>query len=336
MIPLLEIKQLKTYFHKKKQEIRAVDGVSFNIFKGETVALVGESGCGKSLTSISIMGLVPFSGGKVVEGEIRLNGLNLLEQDENEMCRIRGKDISMIFQDPMTSLNPVMKIGKQLTEVIVYHRKLSRQAAHQEAVQLLRMVGFSDPDQMMNDYPHQLSGGMRQRVMIAIAMSCNPQLMIADEPTTALDVTIQAQVLDLMRDLTRQFDTSILLITHDLGVVSELAQRVIVMYAGQIVEESPIDALFDQPLHPYTSKLIESVPRIDGSLNKLNSIPGTVPSAEHWPSGCRFAPRCSLAFDRCFKEQPDLIQAGEDRKVRCFLHEEAKNTSDSTRGEKHE
>lgn len=322
MTTLLEVKNLKTHFFNKKKVVPAVDGIDLTINKGETVALVGESGCGKSMTSLSIMGLVPTPGGKIVDGEINFDDVNLLQLSENGMCKIRGKDISMIFQEPMTSLNPVLTIGEQLVEVIIYHQKLKRREATKKAIDLLKMVGFSRAAAVIHDYPHRLSGGMRQRVMIAMAMSCNPKLLIADEPTTALDVTIQAQIIDLMKDLTKKFDTSILLITHDLGVVSELAERVIVMYAGQIVEEAKIDDLFNEPYHPYTEGLINSVPSIDGEVKRLHSIPGNVPLPDQLPKGCRFAPRCSKAFDRCFEEEPQITVMDESRLVRCFLHED--------------
>ncbi|PLR68949.1 MULTISPECIES: ABC transporter ATP-binding protein [Bacillaceae] len=322
MSVLLEVKNLKTYFYKKKQAVPAVDGVDLKIHKGETVALVGESGSGKSITSLSIMGLVPSPGGKIVEGEILLNGKDLVKLPEKDLCKVRGNDISMIFQEPMTSLNPVLTIGDQVTEVLIYHQKLPKNQAVKKAIELLRLVGFSRADEIINDYPHRLSGGMRQRVMIAIAMSCNPKLLIADEPTTALDVTIQAQILDLMKDVSRKFDTSILLITHDLGVVSEIAERVVVMYCGQVVEEASVDDLFIEPLHPYTQGLIASIPSIEGDIEKLNSIPGNVPAPDNLPVGCRFAPRCPKAFDRCFSEQPDLTLKSAHRSVRCFLYDD--------------
>lgn len=322
MSKLLEIKNLRTHFVKNKRVIRAVDGIDFQIGKGETIALVGESGCGKSMTSLSIMGLVPSPGGKIVEGEIILDGVNLLDLTEKEMYRVRGKDIAMIFQEPMTSLNPVLTIGDQLTSVIIHHLKLSKKEANKKAIEMLELVGFSDPSKMMKNYPHRLSGGMRQRVMIAMAMSCNPKLLIADEPTTALDVTIQAQVLELMKELSMKFSTSILLITHDLGVVSELAERVVVMYAGQIVEIANIGDLFDEPLHPYTVGLINSVPSIDGEINRLQSIEGNVPAPGSIIQGCKFAARCSRAFDRCTKEEPDLLLMDDSRAVRCFLYDD--------------
>lgn len=322
MSALLEVKNLKTYFKNKKQVVPAVDGVDIQIKKGETVALVGESGCGKSMTSLSIMRLVPSPGGEIVDGEVNFDGTNLLDLSENQMCKVRGNDISMIFQEPMTSLNPVLTVGEQITEVLRYHQKMSRHEATQKAIELLEMVGFSRAADIIQDYPHRLSGGMRQRVMIAMAMSCNPKLLIADEPTTALDVTIQAQILSLMKDLSTQFDTSILLITHDLGVVSELAERVIVMYAGQVVEEATIDEFFEKPLHPYAEGLLESVPSVDGKIDRLYSIKGNVPAPDELPTGCRFAPRCSKAFDRCFHEAPTLKEVEPERSVRCFLYED--------------
>jgi peptide/nickel transport system ATP-binding protein len=322
MSTLLEVKNLKTHFKKNKRVVRAVDGIDFEIKKGETVALVGESGCGKSMTSLSIMGLVPSPEGKIVDGEILLDGVNLVELPEKKMYKVRGKDIAMIFQEPMTSLNPVLTIGDQLMSVIIYHLKLTKKQAETKAIEMLDLVGFSDPKKLLKDYPHRLSGGMRQRVMIAMAMSCNPKLLIADEPTTALDVTIQAQVLELMKKLSVQFSTSILLITHDLGVVSELAERVIVMYAGQIVEIANIDDLFENPLHPYTVGLIDSVPKIDGEIERLQAIKGNVPAPGSIITGCRFAARCSKVFDRCTKEMPALKKVDENRSVRCFLYDE--------------
>lgn len=322
MTNLLEVRNLKTHFKSKKKTVRAVDGIDFKIKKGETVALVGESGCGKSMTSLSIMGLVPKPAGAIVDGEIRLEGTNLVDLPEKEMYKVRGNEIAMIFQEPMTSLNPVLTIGDQLTSVIIHHLKVSKADATQRAIEMLDLVGFSNPEKLLKDYPHRLSGGMRQRVMIAMAMSCNPKLLIADEPTTALDVTIQAQVLELMKKLSVKFSTSILLITHDLGVVSELAERVIVMYAGQIVEVADIDDLFDEPLHPYTTGLIESVPTIDGEIDRLYSIPGNVPAPGAEIIGCKFAARCSRVFDKCTEAVPPLIELEEGRAVRCFLYDE--------------
>lgn len=319
---LLEVKNLKTYFIQKDRTLPAVDGVEFHVKKGETVALVGESGCGKSLTSLSIMGLIPQPGGKIVDGSIKLEGVELTELKEKELQKIRGKEISMIFQEPMTSLNPVLTIGEQIIEVITYHQNVSREEARKIGIELLETVGFSRADEIMDDYPHRLSGGMRQRVMIAIAMSCNPKLLIADEPTTALDVTIQAQIMELLRELTKQFDTSILLITHDLGVVSELAERVIVMYAGQVVEEATLEEIFLEPLHPYTKGLIDSVPSLSGEIKELKAIKGNVPPLENLPKGCRFAPRCEHAFERCWQAAPELNKISDSRKVRCFLYDD--------------
>ncbi|CAF1766334.1 ABC transporter ATP-binding protein [Bacillus subtilis] len=322
MSTLLEVNNLKTYFFRKKEPIPAVDGVDFHISKGETVALVGESGSGKSITSLSIMGLVQSSGGKIMDGSIKLEDKDLTSFTENDYCKIRGNEVSMIFQEPMTSLNPVLTIGEQITEVLIYHKNMKKKEARQRAVELLQMVGFSRAEQIMKEYPHRLSGGMRQRVMIAIALSCNPKLLIADEPTTALDVTIQAQVLELMKDLCQKFNTSILLITHDLGVVSEAADRVIVMYCGQVVENATVDDLFLEPLHPYTEGLLTSIPVIDGEIDKLNAIKGSVPTPDNLPPGCRFAPRCPKAMDKCWTNQPLLLSHKSGRTVRCFLYEE--------------
>ncbi|MDQ0177437.1 ABC transporter ATP-binding protein [Bacillus chungangensis] len=322
MSTLLEVKNLKTHFFRRKKVIPAVDGVDLKINKGETVALVGESGSGKSITSLSIMRLIPSPPGKIVDGEILLEGRDLVKVSEDEMCHIRGNDISMIFQEPMTSLNPVLTIGEQIVEVLIYHQKMSKKEATKKAIELLQLVGFSRAAEIIDDYPHRLSGGMRQRVMIAMAMSCNPKLLIADEPTTALDVTIQAQILDLMKEVSEKFDTSILIITHDLGVVSDVADRVLVMYCGQVVEEAAVEDLFDEPLHPYTIGLMDSIPPIDGDKDRLDSIVGNVPSPEHFPKGCRFAPRCPHAFERCLKEQPELKPTRDGRSVRCFLSDE--------------
>lgn len=321
MSALLEVRNLQTHFFRKKQAIPAVDGVDISIKKGETVALVGESGSGKSITSLSIMGLVPSPAGKIVGGEILFDGQDLVKLTENQLCKVRGNDISMIFQEPMTSLNPVLTIGEQITEVLILHQKMTKTAAMKKAIEMLELVGFSRAAQLINDFPHRLSGGMRQRVMVAMAMSCNPKLLIADEPTTALDVTIQAQILDLMKDLSHKFDTSILLITHDLGVVSEIADRVVVMYCGQVVEEASVDDLFDEPLHPYTEGLMNSIPSIEAEITRLESIKGNVPPPTNLPPGCRFAPRCPKAFDRCFAEAPTLQKQEGNRAVRCFLYD---------------
>lgn len=322
MSTLLEVKNLKTHFFAKDKVMPVVDGVDFTVKKGETLAIVGESGSGKSITSLSIMGLVPKPGGKIVDGEINFDGKDLVKLSENQMYKVRGNEIAMIFQEPMSSLNPVLTIGDQITEVLIYHKKMSYKEARQKAVELLKIVGFARAEGILDDYPHRLSGGMRQRVMIAMAMSCDPKLLIADEPTTALDVTVQAQILELMKDLSKKFDSSIILITHDLGVVAELADRVIVMYAGQVVEESPIVSLFDEPLHPYTQGLLSSIPKIDEEKERLTSIGGNVPSPDSFPKGCRFSTRCPHVMQRCIDEQPQLLEVQPGRKSRCFLHEE--------------
>ncbi|MFN7253516.1 MAG: ABC transporter ATP-binding protein [Anaerobacillus sp.] len=325
MSTLLEVKNLKTHFFSKNKVFPVVDGLDFKVKKGETLAIVGESGSGKSITSLSIMGLVPKPGGKTVAGEIIFDGTDLLSLSENEMFKVRGNDIAMIFQEPMSSLNPVLTIGEQITEVLIYHKKISKKEARERAVELLKIVGFARAEEILDDYPHRLSGGMRQRVMIAMAMSCDPKLLIADEPTTALDVTVQAQILELMKELSKKFSSSIILITHDLGVVAELADRVLVMYAGQVVEESAIVELFDKPLHPYTQGLLNSVPKIDEEQDRLSSIGGNVPSPDNFPKGCRFSTRCAHVMEKCLESQPELIEVYPGRKSRCFLHEEGDN-----------
>ena len=325
MSTLLQVKNLKTHFFSKNKVLPVVDGVDFEVKKGETLAIVGESGSGKSITSLSIMGLVPKPGGKTVDGEIIFDGTDLLQLSENEMFKVRGNEIAMIFQEPMTSLNPVLTIGEQITEVLIYHKKMSKKEARQKAVELLKIVGFARAEEILDDYPHRLSGGMRQRVMIAMAMSCDPKLLIADEPTTALDVTVQAQILELMKELSEKFDSSIILITHDLGVVAELADRVIVMYGGQVVEETGIVELFDNPLHPYSKGLLGSVPKLDEEKERLSSIGGNVPSPDNFPQGCRFVTRCEHAMEKCLTEQPELKEIYPGRKSRCFLHDEGGN-----------
>jgi peptide/nickel transport system ATP-binding protein len=321
--PLLEIDGLKTHFFTRDGIVRAVDGVSFSVFSGETLAVVGESGCGKSVTSLSIMRLVASPPGRIVAGHIRLEGRDLLALSEREMRDIRGNEISMIFQEPMTSLNPVLRIGGQITEALVLHEKLSRSAARARAIEMLRLVGISDPAHSIRQFPHELSGGMRQRVMIAIALACSPKLLIADEPTTALDVTVQAQILDLMGELKRRTGTAIILITHNLGLVAEMAQRVIVMYAGKKVEEAPVTALFARPRHPYTRSLLGSVPRLGASLGETGStrlaeIPGVVPSLKEEIPGCIFAPRCAYATDRCREVYPPLEEKASGHWVSCW------------------
>lgn len=318
---LLEVHNLKTYFYAKSKETKAVDGVSFHLEKGETLAIVGESGSGKSVTSLSLMGLVPQPSGKVVEGSILFEGRDLLSLSEKEMTRIRGNEMAMIFQEPMTSLNPVFTIGNQIAETIMRHTGLKKKEAYAKAVELLRLTGFPRAEETVHEYPHQLSGGMRQRAMIAMAMSCNPKVLIADEPTTALDVTIQAQILDLMREIKQQLNSSIILITHDLGVVAEMADRVLVMYGGQVIEETTVDRIFENSLHPYTNGLLASMPRMDEERERLESIPGSVPAAHNFPQGCRFAPRCSKALPQCTESGPELIEVELGHKVRCFLYE---------------
>lgn len=315
---LLEIKNLKTYFYSDKREIKAVDGVDLSINHGETVALVGESGSGKSITSLSIMKLIPQPPGKIVDGEIIFDGEDLKDLKDHEMNKIRGNRIAMIFQEPMTSLNPVFTIGNQIMEPLMLHKKMSKDQALKRTVQLLELVGFGRAKDIVNEYPHQLSGGMRQRAMIAMAMANSPSLLIADEPTTALDVTIQAQILDLMRELKEKTNTAILLITHDLGVVAEMADRVAVMYAGQIVEEADVYTLFQNPKHPYTLGLMNSIPQLEVEQERLESIPGMVPPAYAYPEGCRFAPRCKFATEACLDDQV-LREIEPGHKVRCVL-----------------
>jgi peptide/nickel transport system ATP-binding protein len=322
MQKLLEVKNLRTYFFTEDGVVPAVDGVSFHVKHGETLGVVGESGCGKSVTSISILRLIPNVSGKIMEGsEILFEGKNLIDLTEKEMRGIRGNDISMIFQEPMTSLNPVMKIGKQISEVLKLHQNKSKEEARGIAIEMLTLVGIPRPEKIIDEYPHSLSGGMRQRVMIAMALACNPKLLIADEPTTALDVTIQAQILGLMRKLKTEFNASIILITHNLGVVAETCQRVIVMYAGKVVEEGSVFEIFEEAKHPYTQGLLRSIPSLDTKHQVLDSIPGSVPNPLNMPKGCRFAPRCIKAMDICKEKQPELTTLGEDRTVRCFLYE---------------
>ena len=323
MEPLLEVKNLKTSFKIGKKWVPAVEQVCFHVDPGETLGIVGESGCGKSVTSMSIMRLLPKATTKIEADEIILNGKNIANYSDKEMAQVRGTGIGMIFQDSMTSLNPVKTIGKQLDEAFIVHHSCDKNEAKNRSIEMLTKVGIPSPEKRYGEYPHQLSGGMSQRVMIAMAMSCNPQLLIADEPTTALDVTIQAQILELMKKIQKEEGMSILLITHDLGVVAEMCTRVIVMYAGEIVEEAPVDVLFYQPAHPYTKGLIASVPKLGSGVKVLPSIPGSVPDLSSLPEGCRFAPRCAFATERCRKEKPDLYPVGEGQRSRCFLAENA-------------
>ena len=319
MTPLLEVKNLRTEFRSGGSVFAAVDGVSFTLEPGETLGIVGESGCGKSVTSLSIMRLVPNPPGRIVAGEVRLQGRNLLDLPESEMQAVRGDAISMIFQEPMTSLNPVHTVGEQIVEGVLLHRPMGKAEARARALEMLRLVKIPSPETRLDEYPHQLSGGMRQRVMIAMALACDPKILIADEPTTALDVTIQAQILDLLRDLRERTGAAIMLITHDLGVVAETADRVIVMYAGRIVEEATVAALFADPQHPYTLGLLGSIPRLGSDGDEaLTAIEGVVPNPFALPAGCRFGPRCPLARDRCHTEQPALQEIAPGHRVACF------------------
>jgi len=321
---LLDIRDLRTYFHTQDGVVKAVDGVDFAVRRGEIVGLVGESGCGKSVTSLSVMRLISYPG-KIESGEVWFDGMNLLDLPRREMTHIRGSRIAMIFQQPTSSLNPVFDAGYQLAEVLAIHQSLRRAAGRKQAVKLLEMVGIPDPEKRIDAYPHELSGGMAQRVMIAMALACDPQLLIADEPTTALDVTIQAQILDLMRHLQAQTGTSIVLITHDLGVVAEMASRIAVMYAGRIVEEAPVRTLFKDPKHPYTQGLLASIPVLGRVTEELDVIPGTVPNLISLPPGCRFAPRCRARVEHgleiCSREEPELRSVAPDHKARCWLYQ---------------
>jgi peptide/nickel transport system ATP-binding protein len=318
--PLLEVRELKTWFYTRDGIVRAVDGISFSVYPGETLAVVGESGCGKSVTSLSIMRLIPSPPGRIVSGSVRFDGRDLLALPEPEMRTIRGNDISMIFQEPMTSLNPVLNVGRQIAEVLVLHQGMDQRRATERAIDMLRLVKIPEAERRVRQYPHELSGGMRQRVMIAMALACNPKLLIADEPTTALDVTIQAQILDLMRELKSKIGAAIVLITHDLGVVAEMAQRVVVMYAGRKVEEAPVGDIFARPRHAYTRGLLDSIPRLEGATRKkrLAEIPGMVPSLKEAVPGCLFAPRCGFATDRCRAEYPPLEEKASAHWAACW------------------
>ena len=324
--PLVEVKNLKTYFYTEDGVVRAVDGVDFSIYPGEVLGIVGESGCGKSVTSLSIMRLISIPG-KIVEGEINFDGKNLVTASEEDMMQVRGNRISMIFQQPQSALNPVFRAGDQISEVLNIHQDFGKEAGRERAVELLKLVGIPEPERRADAFPHELSGGMAQRVMIAMALACVPDLLIADEPTTALDVTIQAQILDLMRDMRKEMGTSVILITHDLGVVAEMAERVAVMYAGEIVEQTDVNRLFDEPLHPYTQGLIGSIPVLGEIKEKLDVIPGSVPNLVNLPPGCRFAPRCQARFKHgltiCTERDPDLEDIKSGHKVRCWLYQNA-------------
>ena len=316
---VLEVKDLKTYFYTEDGEVRAVDGLRYNVKKGECVGLVGESACGKSVSALSIMRLIPYPPGIIVGGEIIFKGQDLLKVSEAEMRHIRGNRIAIVFQEPMTSLNPVLTIKRQLSESLELHRGMDKKTANEEALKLLKLVGLPDAEQRLGDYPHQFSGGMQQRIMIAIALSCNPELLIADEPTTSVDVTVQAQLLDLLDNLRSQFGTSVIIITHNLGVVARYADRVNVMYAGRLVETAPTDVLYSEPKHPYSMGLLASVPRLDlARKRKLSVVDGLPPNLARLPKGCAFAPRCYLAIDRCREEKPELKEVGEDHYSACF------------------
>jgi len=325
-VPLIELKGLKTYFYTEDGVVKAVDGVSFAIEPEQTLGVVGESGCGKSVTALSIMGLVPMPPGKIVEGEIlfykdgKVVQLHRLNPKGREYRSIRGKEIAMIFQEPMTSLNPVFTIGYQIMEAIMLHQKVSKKEAKKKAIEMLRQVGIPEPEQRVDEYPHQLSGGMRQRAMIAMALSCNPSLLIADEPTTALDVTIQAQVLDLMQDLKRKFQAAIMLITHDLGVVAEMCEEVVVMYLGKVVEHAKVRPIFHEPKHPYTQGLLKSIPSLATKKKRLEPIKGVVPDPLNAPPGCPFNPRCPYTMDICRREMPPLKEVAPGHDVACWLY----------------
>lgn len=334
---MLDVIDLQTTFFTDSGEIPAVDHVSFHVNEGEVLGIVGESGCGKSVTSLSIMRLVPKPPGKIVGGEIRFQDKDLVKLSESKMRKIRGNEIAMIFQEPMTSLNPLFTIGSQMMEaVLIHHKKMSKKEAKARCIEMLQLVGLPRSEALFDDFPHQLSGGMRQRVMIAMSLVLDPKVLIADEPTTALDVTTQAQILKLIRDLNNRLNTAVILITHDLGVVAETCERVVVMYSGQVIEEAPVKKIFEEPKHPYTQGLLQSIPDVREEKDRLFSIEGNVPRPGSIKQGCRFASRCKFAFDRCFQEDPEIYSTSDDQHVRCFLYDEegAKKENDPslTRG----
>ena len=331
MEELLRVENLQTTFYTDEAVIRAVDDVSFSVKPGEVIGLVGESGCGKSVASLSIMRLIHYPPGKIEGGKIYLEDRNLLTLSESEMRNIRGNEIAMIFQEPMTSLNPVYKIGDQVGEAIRLHQGLEKSDAWKEAGRMLDLVGIPRPNEILDNYPHQLSGGMRQRAMIAMALSCNPKLLIADEPTTALDVTIQAQILELMRDLKEKINTAIVFITHDLGVIAEMAQYVVVMYTGKVVEQADVESIFNNPLHPYTAGLINSKPRLEEEKEVLDYIPGNVPNPMAMPRGCAFHPRCREVMEVCQQEMPELVETKPGHQVRCWLYQKQKATGEGVK-----
>ncbi len=321
---LLKVKDLATYFTTEEGTVKAVDGVDFEVRRGEVVGVVGESGCGKSITSMSVLRLIAKPQGNIVRGQIIFEGQDLLKLSEEDMRKIRGNKIALISQDPMTSLNPVLTVGEQIMEAIILHQGLDREAAKKKAIEMLRKVGIPEPEKRVDQYPHQFSGGMRQRAIIAMALSCEPKLLIADEPTTALDVTIQAQILDLMREIKEKYNAGIIFITHDLGVVAEMCDFVCVMYAGKVVEATDVFTLFKTPSHPYTMGLLKSIPRLDDIKDKLESIDGQPPSLSKLPKGCSFAPRCPEVQDACRQQEPQLIQVGVNQFSRCLMREEWK------------
>ncbi|MDD4663834.1 MAG: ABC transporter ATP-binding protein [Caldisericia bacterium] len=333
-MPLLEVKNLHTYFYTMDGLTKSVEGVNFSIEKGETLGLVGESGCGKSVTSLSIMQLVARPPGKIEQGQIIFKGEDLLKKNSEEMRKIRGEQISMIFQEPMTSLNPVFTVGNQVAEVLINHYNISKVEAKQKVIDVFSLVGIPDPERRFSNYPHQMSGGMRQRVMIAMALACDPDLLIADEPTTALDVTIQAQILELMRDIKKRTNMSIILITHNLAVVAEMADKVAVMYYGRIVEYTTIKEIFSHPMHPYTYGLLHSIPRVDQPRTKepLPAIRGVVPNPYIAPTGCKFHPRCNFAKDKCKSIEPDYVEISPTHAVRCWYPLEKQEQSYASRG----
>lgn len=327
--PVLQVKGLKTYYYTEEGVVPAVDGLDFEVDPGETFAIVGESGCGKSVTSLSILRLIPSPPGKIIDGEIIYHGQDLVKKSEREMRSIRGNDISMIFQEPMTSLNPVFTVGQQIGESFRFHQQMGKAEMLKKSIEMLRLVGIPEPEHVINDYPNQLSGGMRQRVMIAMALACKPDILIADEPTTALDVTIQAQILRLMNDLQRENGTAIMFITHDLGVINEMADDVVVMYCGQVVEQAPARLIFTdcKKSHPYTEGLMYSIPRLNDDRKKLDPIPGVVPHPLDLPKGCKFAPRCKYCTRRCIEEEPPLAKVADNQLVRCFYPDKEERRS---------
>ena len=323
---LLDVKDLKVYFYTEEGTVPAVDGLDFSLAAGETLAIVGESGCGKSVTAMSILRIVKSPPGKIESGSIKFEGQDLLQMYEKEMLQIRGNEISMIFQEPLTSLNPLFTIGNQIAESLKLHQNLKRSESKAIAIDLLRSVGIANPERVVDDYPHQLSGGMRQRAMIAMALACNPKILIADEPTTALDVTIQAQILHLINDIKKKRNTAVILITHDLGIVAQIAQNAMVMYAGLAVEYADVKTIFSDPRHPYTVGLLKSIPVIGEKKEKLYNIQGAIPRGVDYPKGCRFAPRCDLAIPQCLERLPELTDIGDGHLVRCIRYKEVKKS----------